>query len=430
MKINYKILSGVLGAIALVGGYLFLQPRTATATILANLDPQKTVYVVSSGGSSSGDCKQPSPCTYSRAQNVAQNGWTIVLEPGTYSSFSVSKNGVTVVGKQGTIVDANNTWMGVAVPPGTSNVRIVGITVIRARSHGIHIQGNGVIVEENIVTNSILENATVVNGVIAQCNNGGWGSGIKVAVGGTNIIIRGNTVYENCGEGIASTRGINVLIENNDVHSNFSVEVYVDNSNGVVVRGNEIYGNNSRFYRNGRSATAILLGKESYSGWGDQMGSVIIEFNWIRDKGAGHGVGWYSQLGGGCPNCIIRYNGFTNIVTPHIRSGMPSNVFVTGNVAGTPPPYTTASPNPVTPSVTSSRTSTSTASPTRTPTMSPTITRTPTVISTSTSTGTPPFTITPTISPSVTPTLAGTPTICASPRLIAWGNNFSVWLCE
>ncbi len=261
-------------------------------------------------------------------------------------------------------------------------------------SHGVLITGKDIVFQDSVVFDTVRENVD---------RSGGWGSGVKVQLGGENITIRGNWVYENHGEGIAATRGRNVLIEGNLVHDNYSVNLYLDNSPNTTARNNRVTNTGkTSFYRNGNPAQCILLGTENYSGWGNQFHDVLVEGNYIYN--CYRGIRFYGENGMTIPagsNVRVVNNYFSNTTQPWIS--LPSSVLVSGNVAGTPPPdgVPTVTPAPPPPS----RTPTSTG-------IVPTVTRTPTATRTQTS-----------IPPSVTPTLDG----C---ELIYSGVDFDLWLCN
>src|SRR5438034_4718043 len=105
-----------------------------------------------------------------------------------------------------------------------------------ATDFGIHITGKNVKVENNSVHDNVTKNGVGTCGISTS-----WGSAVKVKVGGENTTIRNNTGYNNCGEGIAVTRGISAVVENNTAFDNFSVNIYIDNSSYITVQNNISY---------------------------------------------------------------------------------------------------------------------------------------------------------------------------------------------
>lgn len=170
--------------------------------------------------------------------------------------------------------------------------------------HGIYTDAKNIVIENNTVYDTVREN----NSTATTCKNpnSGWGSAIKVRVGGDNVTIRGNTVHQNCGEGIAATRASNVMIENNIVWDNYSINIYIDNSRNVKVRNN-IISCLGGYLRNGNRPAGIGIGEEFYQGWGAQLHDLEIYGNEMRDCHAGiQGIG--SDVGGVYTNILIDNN--------------------------------------------------------------------------------------------------------------------------
>lgn len=193
-------------------------------------------------------------------------------------------------------------------------IHVTGGDVSGGSSHGVLITGKNVIVEGMKVHNGVTENGA------GKCSgSGGWGSAIKVQVGGENVTIRNNEVYENCGEGIGVTRGMNVSVENNYVWDNFSVNIYIDNSPNSRAINNRVACWNPNYFRNwppAGPARGFLLGLEYYSGWGNQMRDVLIDGNIIENCGA---VRLYkdSQMSGqSISNVTISNNVFIGVPSP------------------------------------------------------------------------------------------------------------------
>ena len=239
-------------------------------------------------------------------------------------------------------------------------VTVSNVVASGCSSHGILVTGKNVTIMNSLVYGNVTENGT------GPCpGTGSWGSGIKGAVGAENLTVRGNAVYNNCGEGIAFTRVIGGLAEDNTVYDNFSVNIYVDNSNYIDILGNKTTCTDSKFYRNGSPARGITLAAENYSGWGFQFHDVLVERNYIEKCG---GPRWYAPgfpTGKGT-NVTVRDNLFSGVPAPLVA--LPTWVTVSNNVAvGTPtagptltptltatpaPPTATKAPATVTPTAT------------------------------------------------------------------------------
>lgn len=265
----------------------------------SNAAPQMAVntYYVSVTGSDANHCTQPSaPCkSFNKAMSLAQAGDVISVMPGTYNQqLVISKSGITVEGN-GAIINTT-TQNGIKVSATAQNVIVRGFTVTKTWSHAIFVEGKFVTVENNTVYHSIMENGALSNGVIT-CGNAQWGSGIKAERGSSDVVIRNNTVYENCGEGIAATMGINVVIEGNTVYDNYAVNIYLDNSPFAIARNNIVYCTGINL-RNGKRATGIASAEESYSGWGTQRHDAKIIGNKVNGCDAGV-ASWQSEISTG-----------------------------------------------------------------------------------------------------------------------------------
>jgi len=292
-----------------------------------------------------------------------------------------------------------------------NNVIVRNFIVSGCESHGIYVDSKNVIIENNTVTNaeSDMLNSTKTGCIISSGIN--WGSGIKVRVGGENIIIRNNTVYENCGEGIAVTRGVNVKVEDNIVRDNLSVNIYIDNSNFTVTQNNQV-SCTGIFLREGRRPSGIVSAEEDYGvAWGAQRHDNQILNNIISNCFHGIGSGESELDNGKEINLLIDGNIATNCIgsincikldTVNINVVVSNNcvdsnqriwvrysagVTLFNNVCGTTRTLTptfsisTLTPTFITPSATfppATITPTRTATPSRTPTRTPTITKTST----------------------------------------------------
>lgn len=357
---------------------------------------------ISTNGNNNNACTRQSPClTFAHAHNIARTGDTIVFLPGTYGAFAVTKSDLVIRAEGEVIIDSTG-QNGIRVRDEARRVVIDGFIVQRTYSHAILVTGKDITIQNNTVRWAIFENASGT-GSDLRCRESGWGSGIKVQVGGENVTIRRNTVYEICGEGIAITRGVGGLIEQNVVYDTFSVNIYVDNSINVIARQNHSYcTRDTRFYRGGNPARGITLGNETYSGWGNRLADVSMTNNFVDGC---RGIRFYNYFSGSVPNVSVTNNYFQNSWDAIIS--VPNYIQTSGNVVSAPPPewWLWDNVTPIPPTVT--RTPTATRTPTSIPPS-----RTPTSTS-----------IVPTVTRTPTPTLDG----C---ELIYSGVDFDLWLCN
>jgi hypothetical protein len=355
--------------------------------------------------------------TFAKAASVLQAGDTlqvmagVYIEPLTISRSGISSAPITIVGNNSILNMQGINANGLTVSG--SYVNVSKFEVIGATDFGILVTGKYVTVENNVVHDNVTRNGTGTCGISSS-----WGSALKVKVGGENTTIRNNTVYNNCGEGIAVTRGITALVEGNTVWDNFGVNIYIDNSPFVTVQNNTSYCTGTHL-RNGNRAAGIALGEEVYSGWGAQLHDILVSGNTITDCSTGVAA-YESNVGGVLTNVSIINN---NIPTGQKRSISlqtltNQNVLVSNNiifnsiyvyqplgvtlgvntlagsfptVTGSPLPTHTAIPATLKPTSTIPA-ATNTVVPTASPTIPATVTpipASPTALATHTSTSTP-----------------------------------------
>jgi hypothetical protein len=225
----------------------------------------------------------------------------------TVSAMGTSAQPINVIGTSAVILATTSNGIWIA----GDYINLSGFEVSGAKSFGIAVTGKHIIIENNIV-----HHAVTGNGINGSCGSGSHGSALKLSLGAEDVIVRGNTVHENCGEGIAVTRGVNVLIENNTVWDNFVVNIYVDNSPYVVVQNNTSTCTGS-YMRSGRRPNGVSLGEESYSGWGAQRHDINILNNVI--DGCDYGIlAWESYVGGTMKNVLISGNTIKSGITRSI----------------------------------------------------------------------------------------------------------------
>ncbi len=301
-KTLYRLISfGVALALAFGVSSQALASGTQAAMQISN------VYYVSTTGRDTNPGSSTAPFkTFAKAVSVLAPGATLQVMPGTYTeALILSKSGtaaapITVIGNGAILNMQGVRQTGMRITG--SYINVSNFEVTGATDAGIGIPGKYVTVKNNIVHDNVTGNG------IGTCGAAGsYSSALKVGVGGERITIEGNTVYNNCGEGIAITRGVHVLVKNNTVYDNFAPNIYVDNSPFTTVENNLVYCTGARLRLDGRRPTAIGLGEEEYAGWGAQMHDVLVTGNTVR--GCGKGIGAFdSELGGTLTNITITRN--------------------------------------------------------------------------------------------------------------------------
>lgn len=332
-------------------------------------------YYVATNGSDSNPGTESQPfATLSKAVSQVEAGDTVYVRGGKYSL----QNGVWI-GKSGTssahivfqsypgetaILDGKNM-------PDNNDVLTLGgeyidIKNFEARNAtriginiwgGKHIQilnnivhdskGAGILMsytDSSKITDILVDGNTVYNNCLNNSDrtkSEGWPSGIA-ADGDGDIRITNNTVYNNYGEGIGSWAS-DGLISGNRVYDNYSVEVYLTNTTNTTVEKNLIYTlNNSKFYRFNQPASGIQLANEGTTNKLDKnriINNIVI--------GGREGLSYYSiyGYGGGLKNTIIANNTFYKATRPlvlieqdagHKNTVIANNIFYqTGDIAMT-----------------------------------------------------------------------------------------------
>jgi parallel beta-helix repeat protein len=299
----------------------------------SNVQAAGSVYYVSTTGNDANSGTASAPFkTFAKANSMLSAGSTLYIYAGIYNQqLKISKSGldtarITVKPVSGAVViDLKNTLNPVLNLPGSyitinnldirgSNdicvrlagkyLRVSGLVVHECQTHGIYVSGQHI-----DITNNSVYAASLVNQ--SRTLSSGWGSGIKIGLGGDDVLVDNNTVYHNYGEGIAATRGSNVVIQRNTVYDNFSVNIYVDNSFNTHIEKNLVTCHtNTGFERNGNPASGIAMGEEFYDGWGAQLKNLIVTNNIVAF--CRRGVYYFDPdptlIGGGFKNSTVAYN--------------------------------------------------------------------------------------------------------------------------
>jgi parallel beta-helix repeat protein len=273
--------------------------------------------------------------TVSKALSKVAPGDTLILQAGEYKEkITLNKNGtedqpITVQSAQGekVILNLENAGSPVLKVSGKyinvngleiensksacveltgSNITARNLNVHDCGSHGIYTEGQNINIEDNTVYHTNVENNR-----ISGKGSSSWGSAIKVRVNGDNVTIKGNTVYNNWGEGIAMTRATNSLVTQNTVFDNYGVNIYVDNSHDVKVDRNFSYCTpNSGYERDGQRSIGLAIGEEKYEGWGNQLARVEITNNIVANCSRGLVSYQAQQPDGGLDTISIINNTF------------------------------------------------------------------------------------------------------------------------
>lgn len=292
--------------------------------------PRPALYVKPDGDDTNPGTKEQPVKTFAHALELWMPGWEIRALDGVFDEqlaidlAGTAQDPVIVRADDGAapVLDATGDPAGQPIKLTGQHIEVSGFEVrgsgnqcVRASgqslvlrdlhvhdcvSHGVQIDGQDVLAEGLKIYQTVLEN---------EGEQGAWGSALKVSVGGAGIVLRGNEIFHNWGEGIAVTRGSDVQVVGNRVYDNYSVNIYIDNSYSVLVEGNwTTCTPDSGFERDGQRAAALALAEEYYDGWGAQLADVVVQNNIAAF--CDRGLIYYGAdvPGGGLDHVTIRFN--------------------------------------------------------------------------------------------------------------------------
>jgi hypothetical protein len=315
-------------------------------------------YYVSPTGSDTNPGTVSAPFkTFAKANSVLSAGSTLHIYAGTYNQqLRISKSGtgsawITVKPVGGAVVLDMQNAASAGLDIRASFVAVSGLEVINsgdicANLLGSNITVDGIVIHEcwnhGIQANNSSQikilNSRVYRTVLSNASRtllGGWGSGIKVRLS-DNVLIQGNIVYNNYGEGMG-TRGTNITIRANTVYDNYSVNIYTNSENALIERNFVYCQPNSGFERSGSPAAGISMGEEYFDGWGARLINArvinnIVAFckHGVRYNGPEEGV-----LGGGLKTATIAYNtlyGSTNSALSIVYGSAQAGSLIANNI--------------------------------------------------------------------------------------------------
>lgn len=341
----------------LLGNYVSAKALSDQPSVLSAAG---SIYYVSTTGSDSNPGSSSAPFkSFAKAASMLSAGSTLYIHPGTYNEqLKILNSGadgawITVKPSGGAVViDTKNTSNAVVqllgsyiaisglevkgstdicVKTSGSYLRISGLIVHECQTHGIFVSGRHVEVTGNTVYAAAMANQ-------ARSMPSAWGSGIKIGLGGDDVLVNSNTVYHNYGEGMAVTRASNVVVRANTVYDNYSVNIYVDNSFNIQVEKNLVTcQTNTGYERNGNAASGIAMGEEFYEGWGAQLNQISITNNIVAF--CRQGVYYFGAdpilTGSGLKNSTIAYNtlwGSTDTALGVIYAGSQAGTLISSNI--------------------------------------------------------------------------------------------------
>lgn len=194
------------------------------------------------------------------------------------------------------------------------NVIVRDTIVHGSQDSGINVNGDATYQPRNI----LIENNVVFDNLLKNADNHDGGSAISF-VEVENSIARGNTIYNNLGEGLVADRWTsNLTFEDNIVYDNKHANIYLSTTQNPVVQRNLVFCTNNRDYWRGtnaqKPAPGITLRDEDYEGQTAKppasSGQVIINNIVVA---CGNNLVISTQFaGGGLNNAVVANNSFIN----------------------------------------------------------------------------------------------------------------------
>lgn len=294
---------------------------------------QTNVYYVNPGGNDLNPGNMSAPFkTLSKAVSVLTPGSSLNVSGRFNETFTINKSGtassrIKIIGNNA-VIDTTGLF-GIAISG--SYIDITGFEITNVLSHGFHTTGTHITANNISVHDSVRENQGRLPG-------GRWGSAFSIKLGSDDILLTNIKSYRNYGEGMAITRAKNVTVRDSIFYDNYSsTGPYIDNSINVLVDKNFSYCTlNSGFERSGAPGYGVLIGEESYSGWGSQLNGVKIINNIVSGcRGMGF---WGSTVGGGLRNALIAFNTINGVrgsvsAIPIAQASANTNIRIVNNIA-------------------------------------------------------------------------------------------------
>lgn len=325
--------------------------------MLAASSAHSTTYIVSPRGKTvaAGTLEFPLQ-TINGAVARAVAGDTIQVRSGTYAEeIKIYKSGtpsapIRLMAYPGDspIIDGGNSrpgqW-GALVYFGGNYLQLSGFEIRNSAFYGVHLEGqhdtaqnlnvhhtylNGILArgDYSLVENCLVWQASLNNDNGAQTATGDWASGLSAARDPQNgitegAILRGNTVYDNWGEGLSTYEASGTLLEGNVVYDNFSAQVYISDVTNTIVKKNLVYATADSDGFFGRPAPGIVLANETTK---NPLNNITIINNMVYATSAP--FLYTSNVGtNSLSNALIAYNTFVNGTAGRLNSTPTTVIF-------------------------------------------------------------------------------------------------------
>lgn len=165
------------------------------------------------------------------------------------SSAASGAMGVSLIGNYDTVTRLNvhnNAGVGILIQGQFGTVQYS--TADYNAAAGIFAQGDNGLVQYNVAYQNAYTNCRAAGCPASPYPNGGWATGISAARSYSNasgisnkIVLLGNVVYNNWGEGLSAFETNGALLQGNTVYDNWAANTYISDATNVLVQNNLIY---------------------------------------------------------------------------------------------------------------------------------------------------------------------------------------------
>ena len=274
---------------------LFLTIILILFSLLAVNTFATTYYVATTGNNADPGTEAEPWATLSHAESNVNAGDTIIVRGGTYNERLIidvsgtSGNLITFQNYSGetVIIDGqdtipSNNWNGLVHIYG-SYITIDGFEIKRSNGQGVITEGDYAgggdyvtiknctlhhhfrsgIFFQDYADYCLAEDNVVYQNAQDYFSVGTWSAGISNRKC-SNMIVRGNAVYQNYGEGIMmDKRSHDCTVEENVIYENRAVELYCNCVKDIIVRNNLVYGTtDTTYWRSGAPSQGIVIQNE------------------------------------------------------------------------------------------------------------------------------------------------------------------------
>jgi hypothetical protein len=347
-------------------------PARLLATVLAGLPLTAAEWFVAPGGSdaAAGSLVRPF-ASIQRGIDAAAAGDTVQVRAGTYTltaSLGVwGKNAsagsrITIRGYQGErpVIDgtAVSAFPANAVGIGSPYITFQGFEVRNAQYGGIvvwkthhveirdcivhHSYKGGFSIDSDVLHGSsdiLVENCVAYRNVLENQTfsmSGGWSSGFGSGKS-DRVTFRGNTSFNNYGEGMLFYLGDQGVMTGNTVYDTYSCSYYLDNATNSTVEGNLAYHTgDTAWNRFGFPATGFQIADEDYGVLANRGRNNTVRNNIFVGLRSAFYFGDYHGTGGSLRDVIFANNTCYDAkdVMLHFdaTTGVHSNAVFAGNI--------------------------------------------------------------------------------------------------